>query len=452
LKRIIMGSGVGIVVMAILFGLYLYEAGRRLDTTVAAMREDGIRVLPDDFAGRQIPDRENAAVTLRQINGSTPPTLLAQLVRTARTQQSINWGPRPQTFSVEVPMLRYAAERLMASATADVERGHVGQAIETLRDTFFIADAIDRMEAGFTAHLTSSSIRSDLVDLCGQLAGALYVNSFRDPEARGLPRDELDAVINEFLREEPAARGIMSAWEAEASDIYLDATDGAGKTLGGISMPRWTLVMDPLFKLDANRMLKDYASTIRSLRTEDHIGQADVSYQRRERSETSELVHTFSDSKQRNYRRNMDNHAIVLTSTRVAAIQLAILKYRHDHNGAPPENLDALVPGYLSKVPTDPFAPDGASLRYRTTPTAYLYSVGRNGVDGSAGSGGSQSEQPATSLKVPRVLSADHFYFLWDINPGAAATQKSSGTRPSTQPRSAARSPVSGSPVPSEKD
>jgi hypothetical protein len=49
-------------------------------------------------------------------------------------------------------------------------------------------------------------------------------------------------------------------------------------------------------------------------------------------------------------------------------------------NGAPPEQLNALTPGYLSKVPSDPF--DGNPIRYQREGGSYtLYCVGPNMTD-----------------------------------------------------------------------
>ena len=63
-----------------------------------------------------------------------------------------------------------------------------------------------------------------------------------------------------------------------------------------------------------------------------------------------------------------------------AVVACALERYRIQHD-AYPESLQALVPGFLDKVPHD--IVDGAPLRYRRLASTnfVLYSVGWNGQD-----------------------------------------------------------------------
>jgi len=57
------------------------------------------------------------------------------------------------------------------------------------------------------------------------------------------------------------------------------------------------------------------------------------------------------------------------------------LKVYHDENGSYPSSLGALVPKYLIKIPSDPFAASG-SIKYLKSGSGYaLYSVGPDGTD-----------------------------------------------------------------------
>lgn len=59
---------------------------------------------------------------------------------------------------------------------------------------------------------------------------------------------------------------------------------------------------------------------------------------------------------------------------------MAIERWRRDHDGACPDNLEALVPTYLGKIPPDEVA--NAPFVYRRTDAGYqLYSTGMDGVD-----------------------------------------------------------------------
>ena len=55
--------------------------------------------------------------------------------------------------------------------------------------------------------------------------------------------------------------------------------------------------------------------------------------------------------------------ALLRAARRGAAVKLAVRLYQAEHDGAPPPDLAALVPGYLPEVPADPFA-DGP-FKYR---------------------------------------------------------------------------------------
>jgi type II secretory pathway pseudopilin PulG len=80
---------------------------------------------------------------------------------------------------------------------------------------------------------------------------------------------------------------------------------------------------------------------------------------------------------------------------RAALVAVAIERYRLQHDGRPPERLDALIPQFLAEVPTDPF--DGQPLRYQNRENGYVvYSIGADGADDGGserkpGSGGSRN-------------------------------------------------------------
>jgi hypothetical protein len=70
---------------------------------------------------------------------------------------------------------------------------------------------------------------------------------------------------------------------------------------------------------------------------------------------------------------------IMRAKLRSAAACVAALRFRND-TGAWPNSLNALVPGYISAVPNDPFS--GAPLVYRVREDGIVvYTAGRNGID-----------------------------------------------------------------------
>jgi hypothetical protein len=69
-----------------------------------------------------------------------------------------------------------------------------------------------------------------------------------------------------------------------------------------------------------------------------------------------------------------------LVVRRVAVTALAIERYRRAHDGAPPSDLGALVPGFMPAVPIDPFS--GQPIVYKPSTADYLlYSVDTNRKD-----------------------------------------------------------------------
>ena len=72
--------------------------------------------------------------------------------------------------------------------------------------------------------------------------------------------------------------------------------------------------------------------------------------------------------------------ARALTRDRVLLLQLALRAHQLER-GAPPPDLQALVPNYIQAVPADPFG-KGEPLRYRTNGKTYtLWSIGSDCVD-----------------------------------------------------------------------
>jgi hypothetical protein len=92
--------------------------------------------------------------------------------------------------------------------------------------------------------------------------------------------------------------------------------------------------------------------------------------------------------------------AAPLTLDRCARASLAVERYRREHAGQLPKDLEALVPAYLASVPVDPFT--GQSLRFGNTATAYtIYGAGDDGRD----DGGDLSSEQAQVTGGRRVVT-----------------------------------------------
>lgn len=97
---------------------------------------------------------------------------------------------------------------------------------------------------------------------------------------------------------------------------------------------------------------------------------------------------------------------------RIAATALAARTFEAQH-GRLPRNLDELVPAYLPAVPSDPLAPDRASLRYLPdVEFPRVYSLGLNGVD----DGG---DYYPVQVSKYRKESPDLVFFISHVPPDA---------------------------------
>lgn len=87
---------------------------------------------------------------------------------------------------------------------------------------------------------------------------------------------------------------------------------------------------------------------------------------------------------------------------RLACTAIAIRLYAMDHEGTPPDSLQALVPEYLKDVPIDPM--DAQPLRYKREGSQFLlYAVGPNGLDESGDAHVSQLTK-RTILQLPDIV------------------------------------------------
>lgn len=78
--------------------------------------------------------------------------------------------------------------------------------------------------------------------------------------------------------------------------------------------------------------------------------------------------------------KTLDRFASIEARRRAALTAIAIEQFRLAHNGRLPEQLKALVTGYLTSIPEDPF--DGKSLRFKSLAAGFVvYSVGADRED-----------------------------------------------------------------------
>jgi hypothetical protein len=71
---------------------------------------------------------------------------------------------------------------------------------------------------------------------------------------------------------------------------------------------------------------------------------------------------------------NLRSSATELAARRIAATAIAVERYRRAHGGALPPSLETLLPGFLARVPEDPYS--GRPLVLKPAPDGYtIYSL-----------------------------------------------------------------------------
>ncbi len=86
-------------------------------------------------------------------------------------------------------------------------------------------------------------------------------------------------------------------------------------------------------------------------------------------------------------------------------LSFALRAYMLEHGKYPPD-LNALIPGYVSALPVDPFATSG-TFRYHLKPGGYvLYSIGPDGKDDGGRPGDPSSPDSSASIRARRIMDA----------------------------------------------
>ena len=103
-----------------------------------------------------------------------------------------------------------------------------------------------------------------------------------------------------------------------------------------------------------------------------------------------------------NYQRALEQFCALEVRRQGTRGVMALRAYRLDHGGYP-ETLDALVPGYLARLPADPF--NGATLRYSPRKKR-LWSVGRDRID-TGGAPPATKDAALDEIAVPLELAVE---------------------------------------------
>jgi len=425
-------------------------SSRRLNAVIDAVHARGERIVVADYARqRDLSDERNLAVYFRRAEkaakftkmedwaisnaGALPlredifqnvglaieshPQVLEEL-RAARDVKEADWGLNviSPMWSVLLPhlnMLRQLANISRAAALHAAQRGDHAEAVEHVLDMMPILRSLDD-QPFLVTHLVRTGIGALAADTTEQLAHELQIAGddgkppalpTTQPATRPASRQQVRALIAALLDDEAQRAAFQESLRGErAAQVDI-----------GLTLSRRAHLVRPALELDTAQLADDGerlvaaagATNLPTART----GLPGVPTINGPRT----VAHVVSQSIRPALGRAYLTIHRGVADARLAATALAIRMYQHDHAGQRPPTLAALVPDYLPSVPDDPMGPAGTKIAYVADPEApYVYSVGDNGADDSAGAPNVPPWRP--DAKSDRYKSPDLFLSLTRVN------------------------------------
>jgi hypothetical protein len=393
-------------------------ADRRIAAFMAAVQARGEPVLFDDFAPKSIPAEQNAAIPLNQAVGllsfsaseatfentftarlplsATDQAALAKylpghakefaLIRAARGRKEVEWGHR-FTHPVYATMLPWVSNErrlstlLQWSTLYHHTAGDDASALEAVRDMLMLAEAEEHEPPCLVVHMVAIGMQARAAEAAIRLAPTLQLGG-----RHGATRDDIRALILQFLDDAPLQQGMRRASFGERMAVLDDPTSAA--TAYGLSrLPGWKIWMPaPVLKLLAARRAADL-SRAAQLTTQTNWSSAKRLLPPTEDRDDITPVQALARGDLLPYWVHSDRAVLqqdrLIAERRIAAIVLAARLYAIEHEGRLPASLQDLTPAYLpAGVPLDPFSADGGPLSYLPNhDPPIVYSVGYNGVD-----------------------------------------------------------------------
>lgn len=393
LACIVIAAGVALGSSSLLAQPATTQAVDHVQQTIAALRERKLPATFADLAPAPVPNDKNAALDIEEAavmtagddGGPSSSSLsfseqlpypkewfdlarrnalanreAADLLHAARMKAAIAW-PNPPTAPLDDWMKAglgsLANFRQLANVTKDIAlvqhfSGEESQAIESLRDLEFLGQAGGH-KPFVVAQLVSVGILAMQAHATQVIAAELKVAPAADPQGVA-QRAAVKALIADLL-DDAKLRSAYRRGILEERTILIE-----GALAGDAASSRPAQWADRIAAYDAMAHAVDKnpwekLDPIDAIDAENWFGSSDDRF------------------------RHVVWQTIALR--RMAAASLACALYRNDHGGYPPD-LAALVPAYLDKIPVDPFARDGAPLRYAIVDKGTRPLIGTVGPDG----------------------------------------------------------------------
>lgn len=260
--------------------------------------------------------------------------------------------------------LRDLANHVVDGAEYQHLHGNEAEAIERLLDALHIAKAM-RSDPTLISQLVAVGLDSQACAGVGHVAPAVRIDAAGAGGA-ATPA-QIRKLIDVLLDDEELHRAMRDTIEAERT-VGLEILRSEGER---------TWAMRPAAVRGQVRVLEDFEVNVRIAAADNaaEAKRAAAGYGPREqrasddpflaagRRDHAPRYSRWFESGPRSLLRAIEQKFRALGERRAAAVILELQLYHADHN-AWPDKLQALVPDYLPKLPTDPFYDDGRSIGY----------------------------------------------------------------------------------------
>ena len=446
-KKILIGVGVVVVVLAVVYGIALARSSMKLRAAYAALEEDGRPMVAADLIPAEVPDAQNAAPlyqkaagllkkqsvtkkkTLLEHSAGLAFSFMADAVEPEKRAELDEMMAREVVISAlalveealqrpacrfnydydnglptevfESRDLRFLARLRGAHACLEAEAGRAAQAWDMVRTQFRCADALSHMPTA-GEHFSRLGIIADLCQTVRKLYEIAPPSEEDYREIEALLASHVD--IAPFVHAVDAERLLRGEWlfnlphdrlyEALRRDGMILSHAGGPETFSRLAFR--VIAFRP-------RLVADHAAYLQMMRNGVQLLEGPYA------PSDSDVQEEFRDLARRSLLTRELAPMIVfgkkiycgtVAKVHVTRAGLALLQYRKAH-GAFPESLDVLGLENL----TDPYV--DKPLHYRTEAEGFIvYSVGEDQED----NGGTPRRPLDTSGRRPKVPEYD---LLW---------------------------------------
>ncbi|WP_428938621.1 hypothetical protein [Fontivita pretiosa] len=415
LKRLSLALAAALIALTIVRIIWGYDAQRRYDRAIQAIRARGEPILPEDFDAPHIPDDANRVhylnLAISAINPNADPPAATNMAypsylpmssewmsvaktaweanqdalryaRQARSYTKVDWGVRFRSPVINQILTPLGHQRRLANLLGDMAvyqhiQGNDAQALELIQDLFAQADALREQP----------TLVSQLVAVGIDLLAAARLEVI----APGLRLADDPATA-------PTTQSVTPATHQQAKILISRLLDARRVGIAQAMLSERMLLADQMAVLTSRSLLLRpmyLMSVVQAFPIFDQVRAAATQPTNILAQQAlppalpiatgSTGFHQFPGSVfLPAFNRAIETQMCVRMEHHLAAVIVACRLYQVDHAGRWPEKLEDLVPDYLPDVPVDPFSQTGQPLKYllaRNGTRPIVYSVGEDGKD-----------------------------------------------------------------------